>query len=139
MIGKRLIQRLFVVTAFFIIVGNLYLKDASHSQTSELSSVDDKTLKYPVMLFNEQTLNDFIEAYEKAPRVHISERALQRTLLSGGSVSLLDHMNYKPEQRNQGNCGNCWIWAGTGALEIALDVQEGIKDRLSIQYVNSCK
>lgn len=41
--------------------------------------------------------------------------------------------------RIQGNCENCWVWAGTGVLEIALDVQGGIRKRLSEQYLNSCR
>ena len=56
-----------------------------------------------------------------------------------GSLSLLDHLEYTPSERNQGGCGNCWAWAGTGCLEVALDVQKGTKDRLSVQYINSCE
>ena len=56
-----------------------------------------------------------------------------------GSLSLLNHLQYTPEERSQGTCGNCWVWASTGVMEIALDVQKGIKDRLSAQYLNSCK
>ena len=54
-----------------------------------------------------------------------------------GHFSLLQFLDYDPEERNQGNCGNCWAWAGTAIFEIALNVQEGIRDRLSIQYLNS--
>ncbi len=58
--------------------------------------------------------------------------------LSQGSHSVLPLLDYIPEERHQGWCGNCWVWTGTGILEIALNVQEGIRDRLSIQYFNSC-
>ena len=57
----------------------------------------------------------------------------------GGSLSLLNHLQYTPDERNQWKCGNCWVWASTGVMEIALDVQKGIKNRLSIQFLNSCK
>jgi hypothetical protein len=63
---------------------------------------------------------------------------------SSSYFSLLDHMYYVPEERDQGvngtfpHCGNCWVWPGTGIMEIALNVQCGIKDRLSIQYITSC-
>ena len=50
---------------------------------------------------------------------------------------LLSHMNWIPSDRDQGTCANCWSWAGTGILEIALHSQLGIRDRLSAQYVNS--
>ena len=46
------------------------------------------------------------------------------------SLSLLDHLQYTPSERNQGYCGNCWVWAGTGIMEIALDV-DGITEGLN--------
>ena len=57
----------------------------------------------------------------------------------GGTKSLLQYLTYDPDERNQGYCGNCWNWAGTGVAEVALSTQEGIYDRLSTQYLNSCK
>jgi len=57
--------------------------------------------------------------------------------LATGSKSLLSYLPYTPSQRNQGQCGNCWVWAATGALEIDHNVKSGISDRLSIQYFNS--
>ncbi|MCA1917432.1 S8 family serine peptidase [Methanospirillum hungatei] len=54
-----------------------------------------------------------------------------------GSKSLLSNIQYTPSERNQGNCGNCWVWASTGVIENALTVQNGIKNRLSIQYFDS--
>lgn len=56
----------------------------------------------------------------------------------GGSFSLLGHLPYLPYQRNQLNCGNCWTWAGTGCVEIANNIDNGVWKRLSIQYINSC-
>lgn len=54
-------------------------------------------------------------------------------------INLLNHLDYIPSERDQSSCGNCWNWAGQGVLGIALDVNRGIKDRLSIQFLNSCK
>ncbi|MEI6634219.1 MAG: C1 family peptidase [Chlamydiota bacterium] len=54
-----------------------------------------------------------------------------------GSFSLLQYLPYVPAERNQGNCGDCWAWAGTGCAEVAHSVA-GVSDRLSIQYINSC-
>jgi hypothetical protein len=56
-----------------------------------------------------------------------------------GSLNLLNHLSYVPAERNQGSCGDCWVWASTGVMEIARSVQSAGDDRLSIQFLNSCK
>jgi hypothetical protein len=89
--------------------------------------------QYPIMRPDSETLQEWLECYNHAPRAHIDPGLEPPT----GSLSLLSHLEYDPVERDQGSCGNCWVWGGTGVLEIALDVQEGIKDRLSIQYLNS--
>lgn len=54
------------------------------------------------------------------------------------SFSLLSLLPYVPAQRNQGSCGNCWAWAGTGVMEIAHAVNNRVQERLSVQFLNSC-
>jgi PKD repeat protein len=54
-----------------------------------------------------------------------------------GNKSLLNYLPNIPDDRIQGSCGNCWVWGATAVLEIAHTVQNGIFDRLSIQYFNS--
>jgi C1A family cysteine protease len=54
-----------------------------------------------------------------------------------GNVDLLQYIPYTGSQRNQGNCGNCWVWASTGAIEVAHTIQSGVSNRVSIQYFNS--
>jgi hypothetical protein len=51
--------------------------------------------------------------------------------------NLLGHIDYIPNERMQGNIGNCWVWAGTAALEAENDIQNGVKQRLSIQFFDS--
>jgi hypothetical protein len=53
------------------------------------------------------------------------------------SKSLLSYISYVPSQRNQGSCGDCWVWASTGALEVDHAVKTGINERLSTQYFDS--
>ncbi len=60
-----------------------------------------------------------------------------QSLQQGSSFSLLSYLYHIPAERDQGRIGNCWVWAGTGCMEIALNVQLGITDRLSIQYFDS--
>ncbi len=98
--------------------------------------------EYPLILQSREKRLSWIEHHESLPEAHIDQYVRYRAQLDygagEGSFSLLDHLEYAPIERDQGNCGDCWQWAGTGILEIAQDVQIGIKDRLSIQYMNSC-
>lgn len=89
--------------------------------------------RYRIMHPDSETLHKWLECYNRAPHACVDPELEPPT----GSLSLLSHLEYDPVERDQGSCGNCWVWGGTGVLEIALDVQEGIKDRLSIQYLNS--
>ncbi len=73
---------------------------------------------------------------------HLTDQAIRETDMieeypGPGEVSLLPLIPYIPSERNQGSCGNCWAWTGTGIVETAHTVQTGISDRLSIQYLNS--
>jgi C1A family cysteine protease len=54
-----------------------------------------------------------------------------------GQKSILNYIPYVPTDRDQGNCGNCWVWASTGSIEGTHSIQSKISDRLSIQYFNS--
>ena len=91
-----------------------------------LVQADDGGSSYPIMQPDQETLEKWIEAYNSAPLAYIEMEGFQ-VPSPEGSCSLLDHLNYTPDERNQGYCGNCWAWAGTGCMGIALDVQEGEK------------
>lgn len=94
--------------------------------------------KYTIMRPTPNETSHWIESYKTATTAYLSPKDQNGLNSAGGShVNLLDHMNYTPSERDQGICGCCWAWAGTGILEIALDSQLKIKDRLSIQYINS--
>jgi len=90
-----------------------------------------------IMKPDRETLERWIQDYDSAPRAYMDE-ALKLSIPLKGSYSLLSHLQYTASERNQGSCGNCWAWGGTGVMEIALDVEEGVSDRLSLQYLNSC-
>jgi hypothetical protein len=85
-----------------------------------------------------ETLMHWIDDYNSAPEAYLDPEIAEELLSFESEYSVLGHLDYTSVERNQGNCGNCWVWAGTGILGIALDVEEGIFDRLSIQYLNSC-
>ncbi len=77
------------------------------------------------------------EAYIDPNIAHVMDE--QRLNSMATQVNLLTHLQYTPSERDQKSCGNCWNWAGQGVLGIALDVNKGVKDRLSTQFLNSCK
>ncbi len=95
-----------------------------------------------IMRPDEATLLEWQEEYDAAPEVYI-DPDIQNILLNartkGDHFDLLSYLKYNPVERNQGACGNCWVWAGTGVLEIALKNRNDIKNRLSIQFLNSCR
>lgn len=97
---------------------------------------------YPVMVLSSEELQRWIERGENLPVTTSPikfEIQSQMDFGAGeGYRSLLGHLEYDPSERDQGSCGDCWQWAGNGILEVAQDVEIGIKDRLSIQYMNSC-
>ncbi len=108
------------------------------------SAFSEKRQRYPVMRPDAETLNRWERDYQDAPKAQIDMwvrsglvRAAEQQV--GSSLSLLDNIQYVPSERNQGQCGNCWVWAGTGLLELALQSQLAIKDRLSVQFLDACK
>ena len=92
---------------------------------------------YPIMRPDHETFLRWVHMYETAPLAPIDPQ-LAATIPPQGSLSLLSYISYVPSERNQGSCGNCWVWAGTGVMEIDLYRQLGIKNRLSTQFLNSC-
>jgi C1A family cysteine protease len=99
---------------------------------------------YSIMHPDLETIIRWKENYERAPKAPVNEaihvRLAQAEVQGAGtSLSLLNYLQYTPSERSQGSCGNCWVWAGTGVSEIALSSQNGIKDRSSIQFLDSCK
>ena len=94
--------------------------------------------EYPLMRPSPEKLQRWIEVFKMQPLAEIDpEISAELDISPTGSLSLLNHLQYIPAERDQWDCGNCWVWAGTGVMEIGLSVEEGIKDRLSIQYLNS--
>jgi hypothetical protein len=118
------------------------------TSTSTTSDVYQGNL--PLMHFTKDQLDEMQTQIIESPKYTASQQifALARNLPAGqnsppsltsltGPKSLLLYLPYTPSQRDQGVCGDCWVWAATGALEIDHNVKSGINDRLSIQYFNS--
>ena len=110
---------------------------ADEENTTHLAaSPDQLTIMQP----DRETLERWVEDYNSAPPANVDSEAegLQASTFTVAH-SVLSLLEYDPGTRDQGSCGNCWAWAGTGCLGVALNVQEGTRDRLSVQYINSCQ
>ncbi len=127
-------QRLWRVTSLLAIL----LLALPLSIPPPVIGADHGSQSFPFMQPDEETFQEWMRAYESAPRMETTHRAAAAPG-EGTSVDLLPHLDYVPSERSQGWCGNCWAWADTGCMEIAMDVQEDIFERLSIQYINSCQ
>lgn len=93
---------------------------------------------HPVMHFPAEEIVRMQLVHHNAPRLAAPPVTNRFERSFGGSLSLLSRLPYVPAERQQGSCGDCWQWASTGVLEIAHEVQNGIFDRLSVQFINSC-
>ncbi|MBN1432541.1 MAG: hypothetical protein JW931_07180 [Methanomicrobiaceae archaeon] len=56
---------------------------------------------------------------------------------SGEGKYLNGYVPYFGSSRDQGLCGNCWVWSCTEVAEIEYAVKTGKKERFSVQYFNS--
>ena len=97
-------------------------------------SYAEQTNPHAIMKVNAATIQQWMEAHKANTRTPSQISALTPP---PDHYDLLSHLNYDPNERDQGYCGNCWAWASTGVLEVALDVQRKAHDRLSVQYLNS--
>ena len=91
------------------------------------------------------TLLKWNEEIERAPKAVMDKGVTSRLREARAenrstAVSLRQYLDYSPADRDQGKCGNCWVWTGTGILEIAdsLSFPNERKHRHSIQFFDSC-
>ncbi len=105
--------------------------------TEETIASQNNIEMYLLMKLNQEILTSWQNQYEQAQLADI-DPLLEPEIQTTSSYSILDLLDYIPSERDQGWCSNCWAWPATGVLGIALNVQEGIYDRLSVQYINSC-
>lgn len=76
--------------------------------------------------------------YSASPKAVIApETAAMMAAAIPASFSLLDRLKYNASERDQGVCGNCWAWAGTGVMEIDYARQMKQSDRFSVQFLDS--
>ena len=94
--------------------------------------------EYPLMRPTLEEAGLWTGQYNASAQAYLSpEIAAKMAAAPAASVSLLNLLEYTPSERDQGSCGNCWAWAGTGVMEIDYARQTGVSDRFSVQYLNS--
>jgi len=92
---------------------------------------------YPIMKLDSETIRTWQDQYALHKKAWI-DPSLKHNIEAIEDYSILDLLKYTPKENDQHWCGNCWAWPATSIIAIALYVQEGILDRLSVQYINSC-
>jgi hypothetical protein len=93
---------------------------------------------YPLMRPSPQEAAAWTGQYNASAQAFLSPQiAAELAAAPPASHSLLEYLQYTPSERDQGHCGNCWAWAGTGVMEIDYARQMGTSDRFSVQYLDS--
>ena len=93
---------------------------------------------YPIMHLTQREARLWAGQYNNSARAYLSPE-IEGKIASApvAAFSLLDNLKYTSSERDQGTCGNCWAWAGTGVMELDYARQKGVSDRLSVQYLVS--
>jgi hypothetical protein len=93
---------------------------------------------HPIMSRNAWLIHSQgVKRLSEAEEYNTADLKAQANVSFPASMSLLGHVPYIPDERDQGVCGNCWVWGCTVPVEIANYFQNNVSDRLSIQYFNS--
>jgi C1A family cysteine protease len=115
-------------------------KTCSAASSGSGGTCSSPLTRYPLMHPSKADLDAEEAVFKTMEKYTAPVRRMSLTADSGPVVtskSLLSYLSYLPAERDQGHCGNCWVWASTGALEVEHTVDTGINNRLSIQYFNS--
>ena len=137
-----------VLVAMMLLIVTFSAIDISAFKTSNSKTTSDESnedegcsectdcVEYSCMQPDKETLKRWIDSYNAAPVSNI-KRVEPMGPAPSESYSVLDHVDYIPGDRDQASCGNCWVWAGTGCMEVAHHVENRVFDRLSVQFLNS--
>ncbi|MGD0534035.1 MAG: C1 family peptidase [Methanoregula sp.] len=103
------------------------------------SSLNDSPTIHTGMKISNTTLMSWNTKYRELQNPAKPARVARR--ISYGTVTsvkdLLSQFPVNATERNQGTCGNCWVWASTGVMEISLASQVHSSIPLSVQYFDS--
>jgi C1A family cysteine protease len=103
-----------------------------------VTPAESSTGTHPVMHLTNTSVEELQREAMLSPR-NISLPAMRPMVSPPDYLNLLTDSPWDSSdmsQRDQGLCGNCYVWATTGALEIAHTINNGVSNQLSIQYYN---
>jgi hypothetical protein len=104
-----------------------------------LSALDAQIQQHPVMQPDQATLLRWHTQRQARPEATFNTNVEAQVAAATGistTLNLLPYFTYVPSQRNQGSCGDCWVWAFTATAQISLAVN-GSSDQLSVQFLDS--
>ena len=110
------------------------LQDSIYTQNEQHNTFNSQMALMPTTL---EEIVQWEKDYQTAQKTTL-DSSLKSIIATTEDYSILDLLKYTPRERDQHWCGNCWAWPATAILAIALNIQEDIYDRLSVQYINSC-
>jgi len=132
---KKKVFVIFIIGMFLLIgftTAGIKIKNEKKN-TDSIKNTEIRT----IMKLDYETLEKWKTDYYSSDIAYIDPE-LKNEIQTTQRYNILDLLDYVPSERDQGWCGNCWAWPATGVMGIALNVQEGIFERLSVQYINSC-
>lgn len=131
-------KQLIAFAALLLILPTAFAQRFAPNPTKQVDIEDLKQQKarsvYPIMPLTEGQMQERYLQHQDLPLVPVPKQSIRFPK----SISLLSYLTYNPWERNQGMCGNCYAWAATGALEMDLSYRFQTRDRLSVQFFNSC-
>ena len=82
-------------------------------------------------LLTEEQFQQRIREHAELPETNLEAILANRATATGGAEtspqSLYGFVGTKGESRNQGSCGNCWVWASVGCLEIETNIRNFLR------------
>jgi C1A family cysteine protease len=128
----RVIIGLLIMMCMGTMVGAAFITDTGiMSQKQEyivMGGVSGISQTYPIMQPTEEELKEWNTQYLAAPKA-VPRGGNMVSTQDMSSSSLLDYVPYVAAERDQDECGNCWVWASTSAIEVAHATQNNIADR----------
>lgn len=121
---KKTVTNVFLLT--LALTTSLSIR-ASDKQTAWI-----KSFPQGLMPITKRMAADYKESLATSKRMSAKDFPRRATLPA--EVNLLPEFDYIPENRDQGNCASCWLWASTGCSAIELSVNKNIKDNFSVQF-----